>query len=661
MTPQSQGSAPPRARQRLSYALLALAAGFAAAGMAISALNSNIDASLTRAARYDIAFTAQQGKISAAMLDAAAQRYHSQPNADRLARLQIAYAIFRGWGDAIERGDFGAFLRSDAQAQRDARTIESASLEIAPLIEQASDAEAAERIERILDAMTTPIARLAGQALARSIHESAVDIDSLRRRQFEQFVLTVGLLLSAFGLIAVLWSQNRVVARMHRRQIETTSQFEFLASHDPLTGMPNRAAFNRALAKAFVDRGARGGQVALLTLDLDNFKTINDVLGHSAGDQLLISVAERLGRIAGAYPSAIAARLGGDEFTVLVEGEDAEPRARAIAQASLRALQEPHQLAGLSISTHASIGLAVAPRDGQAAADLVRGSDIALSRAKSSGRATVNTFDNTLDHEALGWRALETELARAIERNEFEAFYQPQIDLRSGAIVAVEALIRWRRDGALVAPAQFIKLAEETGLIVSIDRLMLNMVCRDALSLPQSLRLAVNLSAAHFLCDDIVDSVAGPLARFGISPARLELEITESMLLTNEARTHEVLGRLRELGASIALDDFGTGYSSLAYLARFKFDKLKIDRAFVCEIDTHSQSFEMLRAIATLGETMEMKIVAEGVERLNQARMALLAGCRFGQGYYFARPMPIGDLTALLRRRAQKASLAASA
>jgi diguanylate cyclase (GGDEF)-like protein len=486
-------------------------------------------------------------------------------------------------------------------------------------------------------------------------------MSELRRQQFDEFLLTGGLLVSAFGLIALLWRQNQVVERLHRRQIAAANQFEFLASHDPLTGMPNRSAFSKALAIAFARRDATGNEVALLTLDLDNFKTINDVLGHAAGDQLLISVADRLRRVAAMQTAVTAARLGGDEFSILVEGEGAERRATQIAQDTLRALQNPHQLGLLSIPTNASVGLAIAPRQGAAASDIVRGSDIALSRAKSSGRGALNVFDNALNHEAWGWRALESDLAEAIECNEFVPFYQPQIDFATGTIVAVEALIRWRRDGALVPPIQFIKLAEETGLIVSIDRMMLGMVCRDALRMPESIKVAVNLSAAHFLCDDIVDSVARPLGESGLAPNRLELEITESMLLTNETRTHDVLGRLRDLGASIALDDFGTGYSSLAYLRRFSFDKLKVDKAFIDDVDTHTQSFEILRAITALGRTMDMTIIAEGVERLEQARSAQRAGCRLGQGYYFARPMPIGDLLALLRRDAQRTPLAHSA
>jgi diguanylate cyclase (GGDEF)-like protein len=641
--------------------LLVIAAGFAAAGVAIPALNSGIVGWITRAARYEIAFNAIQGKVDFAALDAAAQRYRSLPNPARRQDLTIAYAIVRGWVADLDRGELGPIIRADPADRADAEAIESATNDLAPLMQTAEQADTALKIDDLVAAARPPVARLAGRILALSIHQTAGDASELRRRQFNELLLTSGLLISAFGLIALLWRQNQVVERLHRRQIATANQFEFLASHDPLTGMPNRAAFSHALAKAFARRGATGEEVALLTIDLDNFKTINDVLGHAAGDQMLISVADRLRRIAVAHRDVSTARLGGDEFSILVEGEDAERRAIAIAHEALVALQDAHQLGLLSISTNASVGLASAPRHGEAASDIVLGSDIALNRAKSSGRGALNVFDNALDRDAWGWRALESDLAEAIECNEFEAFYQPQIDFATGTIVAVEALIRWRREGVLVPPSQFMKLAEETGLIVPIDRMMLAMVCRDALRMPEWIKVAVNLSAAHFLCDDIVESVARPLAESGLAPDRLELEITESMLLTNEARTHDVLGRLHGLGAAIALDDFGTGYSSLAYLRRFNFDKLKIDKAFIDDVDTDGQSFEILRAITALGRTMDMKIVAEGVERLEQARLAQLAGCRLGQGYCFARPMPLRDLLTLLRRDAQRARPAQSA
>jgi diguanylate cyclase (GGDEF)-like protein len=657
----AESSSAPRSRRWLPYALLTIAAGFAASGVAIPALTSRIDASIARAARYEITFNVIQGKVNVAAFDAAAERYRSEPNAASRQALTIAYAVFKGWAADLKRGELGAYVRSDASYAADVNAIERAVDDLAPLVESAEQADAVRKIEAIVNAVHQPLAGVASQVLAHSVAQSSADMSELRQQQFDEFLLTSGLLVSAFGLIAFLWRQNQVVERLHRRQIAAANQFEFLASHDPLTCMPNRSAFSQALANAFARRDATGDEVALLTLDLDNFKTINDVLGHAAGDQLLISVADRLRRVAAMQTAVTAARLGGDEFSILVEGEGAERRATQIAQDTLRALQTPHQLGLLSISTNASVGLAIAPRHGAAASDIVRGSDIALNRAKSSGRGALNVFDNALDHEAWGWRALESDLAEAIECNEFEPFYQPQIDFATGTIVAVEALIRWRRDGALVPPIQFIKLAEETGLIVSIDRMMLGMVCRDALRMPESIKVAVNLSAAHFLCDDIVASVARPLAESGLAPDRLELEITESMLLTNETRTHDVLGRLRGLGASIALDDFGTGYSSLAYLRRFSFDKLKIDKAFIDDVDTHSQSFEILRAITALGRTMDMTIIAEGVERMEQARLAQLAGCRLGQGYYFARPMPIRDLLALLRRDAQRTPLAQSA
>jgi diguanylate cyclase (GGDEF)-like protein len=350
---------------------------------------------------------------------------------------------------------------------------------------------------------------------------------------FDRTLITSALALSAFGLIAFLWRQNRLLERMHRHKAVAASHYEFLASHDSLTGMPNRASFSKALSRTFANRLRAGGEVALLTLDLDNFKAVNDALGHAAGDQLLVSVADCLQHVAASQASVTAARLGGGEFSILIEGEDAEHRATRIAQDMLRALQQPIELGLLSISTSASIGLAVAPRHGVSSTDIVRCSDIALSCAKSSGRGALNVFDHTLDHDAVGWRALESELANAIACDDLEPFYQPRFDFSTGAVVGVEALIRWRRNDVVVPPIKFVPLAEKTGLIVSIDRLMLKKVCADALRMPASIKVAVNLSAAHFLCNDVAGSVEQALAASRLSANRLELEITESMLMTN--------------------------------------------------------------------------------------------------------------------------------
>jgi diguanylate cyclase (GGDEF)-like protein len=505
------------------------------------------------------------------------------------------------------------------------------------------------------------LAHLASLSEAQGVRQSTGGAGELRPRQYEQILATSGLLLSAFGLIALLWRQNDSLERMRRRQAAAASHYEFLASHDSLTGMPNRVSFSKTLSRAFANRLRAGGEVALLTLDLDNFKAVNDALGHAAGDQLLVSVADRLRHVAASQASVNAARLGGDEFSILVEGEDAEHRATRIAQDMLRALQQPVEFGGLSISTAASIGLAIAPRHGMSSADIVRCSDIALSCAKSSRRGALNIFDVALDHDAMGWRALESELANAIACDELEPFYQPQFDFSTGTIVGVEALIRWRRNDVVVPPIKFVPLAEKTGLIVSIDRLMLNRVCADALLMPASIKVAVNLSAAHFLCNDVAASVEQALVASRLSAHRLELEITESMLMTNEAQTRKILEQLRGLGASIALDDFGSGYSSFAYLRRFKFDKLKIDKAFIDDVVTDRQSCEILRAIAALGRTMGMTVVVEGVEQPEQARLAAQAGCALGQGYYFGRPMPFRDLMALLHRNAPRQWVAASA
>ena len=377
---------------------------------------------------------------------------------------------------------------------------------------------------------------------------------------------------------------------MHRQQIAATQRFEFLAAHNSLTGLRNRAAFSERIERAFARRAQKGGEVALLTLDVDRFKTINDALGHAAGDQLLTSIADRLKRLSDQSDEVTAARLGGDEFALLVEGPHAVNRAQRLAEATLEAMQRPHRIGALSIASNASIGVAHAPSHGETPSEIVRGSDTALNRAKSGGRGVISVFDTAKDRDVIGRRALESNLRRALELDEFEPYYQPQVDLATGRIVAVEALIRWNRRGKLILPRQIIPLAEESGLIVAIDRRMLELVCADALRLPRRLQVSINLSAAHFLCDDFVPSFAGILDRSGVDHRRIALEITESIMLTNEARTRDVLERLRSLGVAIALDDFGAGFSSLGYLRRFPFDQLKVDKAFVDDVDSSAKS-----------------------------------------------------------------------
>ncbi len=649
MNPEPAGD-PSRRSQHVVYALLVIVICFAAAGIAIQRFNTQISASISRAARFETTFNASNCKIDVARLKVAFALWRVDPSAARRRELSTAFEVVVGWTADLRRGAFGAVTRSDAKMSAEAVAVMTTVEMLRPLLAAPDAAGAVERIDALLAAFDEPVAGLVNGSLAHSIDRTRADAELMREQQGEQLALEIGLLISATGLIGVLFWQKREVQRMHCQQIAATRRFEFLAAHDSLTGLRNRAAFSERIEQAFARRASEGGEVALLTLDVDRFKTINDALGHAAGDQLLMSIADRLKRLSGECDDVTAARLGGDEFALLVEGAEAADRARRLAQATLEAMQRPHSIGTLSIATNASIGLAHAPSHGDTPNEIVHGSDIALNRAKSRGRGVISVFDTAKDRELVGWRALESDLLHALEFNEFQPHYQPQVDLATGRVVAVEALIRWNRRGKLIRPSQIIPLAEESGLIVAIDRRMLDLVCADAPRLPSGLEISINLSAAHFLCDDIVPSIAGALARSGVDPRRIALEITESIMLTDEARTRHVLARLRSLGAAIALDDFGSGFSSLAYLRRFRFDKLKVDKAFIDDVDASVESFEILRAIADLGASLGMSVIAEGIERQTQAERASAAGCGFGQGYLFAKPMPLSEIVALLER-----------
>jgi len=647
MSPKADSVASRRS-QRVVYALLAAVICFAAAGIAIQRFNAQIGASISRAARFETTFNASSGKIDVARLKVAFALWRVDPSAARRRDLSTALAVVVGWSADLQRGAFGELARADAKMAAEAAAVMATVGTLQPLLAAPDAAGAAERADALLATLDEPIARLVSGSLAHSVDRSRADAEVMRQQQEEQLALEIGLLVSGFGLTGVLFWQKREVQRMHREQIAARQRFEFLAAHDSLTGLRNRAAFSERIEHAFARRAREGGEVALLTLDVDRFKTINDALGHAAGDQLLTSIADRLRRVTSESDDVTAARLGGDEFALLVEGAEAADKARRLAQATLEAMQRPHRIGELNIASNASIGLAHAPSHGDTPNEIVRGSDIALNRAKSAGRGVISVFDTANDRDVIGRRALESNLRRALELNEFEPYYQPQVDLATGRIVAVEALIRWNRRGKLILPRQIIPLAEESGLIVAIDRHMLELVCGDALRLPRCLQISINLSAAHFLCDDIIPSFAGILERSGVDPRRIAFEITESIMLTGEARTRDVLARLRSLGAAIALDDLGAGFSSLGYLRRFPFDMLKVDKAFVDDVDASVESFEILRAIVDLGGSLGMSVIVEGIERRTQAERARAAGCGLGQGYLFARPMPFADLARLI-------------
>jgi diguanylate cyclase (GGDEF)-like protein len=433
-------------------------------------------------------------------------------------------------------------------------------------------------------------------------------------------------------------------------QRRSEARIAYLAHHDRLTGLPNRMWLKEQLGEA-LDCARRGDLVAVHALDLEHFRSVNDSLGHQIGDALLATAAERLKR--GLRDTDIVGRVGGDEF-VIVERPISEPAdAAALANRVIEILGEPFDIAGQRVVIGASVGVAVFPQDGATGEELMRNADLALDRAKADGCGVVRFFERAMDAQMQARARLERGLRNALENSELTLHYQPIVNARDASICGFEALLRWRHpEEGLIPPTVFIPLAERTGLIVPIGAWVLQEACAAAARWPAHLSIAVNLSAAQFRSGDIGRTVQDALERSGLAATRLELEITESLLLEGDEDTRATLHRLRNIGARIAMDDFGTGYSSLSYLQSFPFDRIKIDRSFVQAVDVDGRSLTIVRAITNLANALGMRTTAEGVEEEGQLEALRSEGCTEIQGYLMSKPLPLPEVEKLLRSRA---------
>ena len=431
---------------------------------------------------------------------------------------------------------------------------------------------------------------------------------------------------------------------VERRRSE--AQMKHMAHHDALTGLPNRVLFQERLRQAMAEAEQSGDAVAVLCLDLDRFKEVNDTLGHPAGDLLLRSVAQRL--LTAVRAQDTVARLSGDEFAIVQPAPNSPDSTAALGQRLLELFEKPFELGSESFRSGASIGAALFPQDATSADDLLKSADIALYHAKSDGRGTYHRFAPEMNAALESRRGFEQDLRRALENGEFELHYQPLIDLESEAVLGCEALIRWRHPvRGLVQPSEFISIAESTGLIVEIGSWVLRTACAEAAHWPARSKIAINLSPAQFARPGLVEAVAGALTAADLDPTRLELEITESLMLGNTEQVLSALHELKKLGIEISMDDFGTGYSSLGYLRQFPFDKIKVDRSFVTDLGASTESVAIVRAVVGLATGLGMTTLAEGVETLEQLRSLVAEGCAQAQGYYFSRPRPACEIRAM--------------
>ena len=416
-----------------------------------------------------------------------------------------------------------------------------------------------------------------------------------------------------------------------------------LAHHDPMTGLLNRTKFTEHLNSCVARLERYGTPFSVMFLDLDQFKSINDSHGHMAGDQLLVQVAQRIQAML--RETDLPARLGGDEFAIILPNDGTEEVVGRLAARIIQEIGRPYLVDDEEIKIGLSIGIAVAPINGSRPDQILRNADLALYRAKADGRSVYRFFESQMDAEARERRLLETELHNAVRNNELMLYYQPLVSASDGAPTGFEALVRWNHPvRGLVAPADFIPVAEQSSLIVEIGDWTIMQACMAAAGWPDHLTVAVNLSARHFARSDIPMVVKRALAISGLAAPRLEIEITEGLLMENPDAVVEKLGEIRALGVTIAMDDFGTGYSSLSYLLKFPFDRIKIDRSFVVASSEDEVARDFLKAIAALGKTLKLKITAEGVETKAQADFLSEIACQQLQGFYFSQPLDHIDL-----------------
>jgi len=473
--------------------------------------------------------------------------------------------------------------------------------------------------------------------------EAAMRSASVTNENARQWILYLSTTALAVGLLVAL-----VVAYLTMR---AGIEKEHLATHDALTGLPNRTLLLDRLGQALIQARREKALVGVLFIDLDRFKYINDTLGHAVGDELIRAMAGRLRD--SVRDSDVVARLSGDEFIILVQNASQIDHVLQVVEKIMDTLRQPYLIAGREIFTTCSLGVSFYPHDGSEPHDLLKHADAAMYHAKDEGRNRFHLFDPSMHEKAAQRLELETELRHALERDELELFYQPQLDLESGRIIGLEALMRWRHpQRGIQAPAQFLALLEDTGLILPAADRLLHQACRDCrtwqLSGYPSLIVSFNLSAKEFWHIDLVERLRKSLAACGIEPRHLRLELSEGILMDDVELAIQRMNDLKALGVGLSVDDFGTGYSCLAHLKRFPVDENKIDRYFVTEIDRDSQAALYLKAILALSDSLSLRTVIEGVETAEQLKIVREMGSHIIQGYLISKPVPADEIPALL-------------
>ncbi|WP_172838571.1 bifunctional diguanylate cyclase/phosphodiesterase [Stappia sp. ES.058] len=605
---------------------------------------------VNRSMRYDIAMSGLNGKLDAVNALERAARYAASGSAEDARGARLFYNILLSRVDTWSAGAFGAFVEASPERIALLQRVRVDVDRLGPLYARIEDREALDEIRLVLSDAAQALMHLGGQAMTANLEEAAEIRKTLRERQEFQNALVMVLIVFGAVLLAMMSFQARRLRLAREFAERSARKFEQVAQRDPLTQLANRLAFDGALDMAILDRSA--GRLAVYAIDLDGFKAVNDMLGHAAGDSLLVSVARRLEEIVSGWGAdGLVSRLGGDEFTVLTRVTGGDGQAAARAQELIDGLRTAHGLEYGNIVVDVTIGFALVDADTIDGDAVVQNADLALSHAKTSGKGRAQAYDASMREDATRRQVIEAGFSCALSKGEILPHYQPQVEMATGRIVGFEALARWRHaELGWVPPGEFVRIAEASGRIVEIGEHILRTACRDICLLPQEVPVAVNLSVAQLAHSDLPDRVAAILEETGLSPERLKLEVTESMVMSDSTRALATLRRLKDLGVWIALDDFGTGYSALSYLRDFAWDELKVDRSFVQTLESDAQSLLIIRSIVELARRLSISVTVEGVETPSQCALLRRAGCRIAQGFYYGHGVPASELPAQLQR-----------
>ncbi|MCY0094482.1 putative bifunctional diguanylate cyclase/phosphodiesterase [Hoeflea ulvae] len=633
---------------KTTFNLLALAGlvALGAIGWIHAGLMAATEESVARSARYDVTWTGSAGRMEILELQKWISDYIASGSPEDAAQVELYSQIVEGRLTNWNSGKFGDYVDMVPERRTAFDRIRADYLDAISEIGNLDDPQVQQRLVEKLEEIAPVIHRIGADAHTTTmVVNSEIRNRLVSEQRVQKYLAYVLIGLGTFLLIAMMY-QNRSLERAHRAARHAAVGFSDLAHHDSLTGLPNRLAFKSAFDTAMMSDGYATQTLAVLAIDLDGFKSVNDLLGHAAGDDLLVRVSDRLRTfIAGVGPENIASRFGGDEFVVLLQGKAAFSRCEEIADELLSVLSESYLIQNSTVAIGATIGLAVLDRAGDSASNPLLDADLALSNAKALGKGIVVKFDPSMraDFERRG--RLEIDLKLALKNGDIFPFYQPQVDIDTGKLVGFEALARWNHpELGWIGPYEFIPIAETSSQIVELGRCILTTACIEAMAFPDDVRVSVNLSVGQMLRDDVIGMVTDILASTGFPAERLTLEVTESVMMSEPELAARILNGLKELGISIALDDFGTGYSALSYLRQFDWDELKIDKSFVDDLGHDPRCLSIIESVVDLATELGMKVVAEGVETADQHEILRKSGCHIAQGYLFGRPQPIDQV-----------------